>query len=120
MRKLYFVYNANDGFTNKLMDGAHKIISPKTYSCDLCKITHGSFREKRVWKNFKKDFSIPITFYYKDEFLKKFKSKWLPKFDFPIILITDGVTLEPLLTQKDLQEIKSVAVLISRLQDATQ
>lgn len=101
------------------MDIAHKVIKPATYTCSLCALTHGSFREKRVWKKFRQEFPFPLSFYHKDEFLKKYKSKWLPKYDFPIILIEEGTTMQSFLTAQELQEIKTVVALIQRLRDLT-
>lgn len=120
IKELLFVYNANSGVVNSWMDIAHKVLQPSTYECHLCALTHGSFREKRIWKNFKNDFAIPMEFYHKDEFLKKYKSKWLPKYEFPIILMADGAALQPLLTAQDFQEIETVQDLIQRLKDLTQ
>ena len=33
MDKIIFVYNADSGLVNGLIDWAHKIVSPETYSC---------------------------------------------------------------------------------------
>ena len=120
MEKLVFVYNANSGIVNSWMDIAHKVIRPSTYDCNLCALTHGSFREKRAWKNFKKKFEYDLEFYHKDEFLQKFKSKWLPAYDFPIVLVTDGTSMYPLLTANDFLEIQTVEELIESLKTLTQ
>ena len=119
VKEIIFVYNADSGIVNSWLDIAHKVIRPETYSCDLCALTHGSFREKGVWKKFREDAKIPIIFYHKDEFLKKFKSKWLPRYDFPLVLTTNGVTMEPFITAQDFKEIKTVEVLMERLQALT-
>ena len=50
--RLLFVYNADSGLFNTLTDIAHKMLSPKTYTCNLCAITHGLFSEKEEWKEF--------------------------------------------------------------------
>jgi hypothetical protein len=39
--KLLFVYNADSGLFNSIAEAAHKIVSPQTYRCDLCRITYG-------------------------------------------------------------------------------
>ena len=39
--ELLFVYNADTGLFNTVADAAHKILSPSTYSCNLCKVTYG-------------------------------------------------------------------------------
>ena len=43
--KLLFVYNVNSGKLNILFGIVHKIISPSTYTCELCSLTHGVFSE---------------------------------------------------------------------------
>ena len=84
--ELIFVYNADSGALNSLKDSLQKVLSPETYSCSLCQLTHGSFGELKAWKNFKKQHTGKLSFYHRDEFEKLFRSKWLPKYDFPVIL----------------------------------
>ncbi|WP_273567857.1 hypothetical protein [Maribacter halichondriae] len=54
MQKLIFIYNADSGFRNAIIDGAHKILSPNTYECNLCELTFGAFTENKVWAKFRK------------------------------------------------------------------
>jgi hypothetical protein len=114
-QELIFVYNANSGVINSWLDTVHKLIKPETYSCDLCALTHGSFREKRIWKNFKQQFEFPISFYHKDEFLKKYKSKWLPKYEFPIVLTSDSESMHPLISASEFSKMETLEDLIERL-----
>ncbi len=113
--KLIFVYNADSGLINNTLDIAHKILQPSTYSCSLCQLTHGSFREKKVWTTFRKSCDIPMEFYHKDEFEKQFKSKFLPKYKYPIVLSTDDYELESLMTAKDLDTCTTVEELIEQI-----
>jgi hypothetical protein len=116
MRKLIFVYNADSGVVNNWLDIAHKIVSPASYECDLCSLTHGKFSEKRIWKKFRDSNLIEMEFHHKDEFLKKYKSKWLPKYTFPIILISDQLGLQPFMITQDFKEIDSVSLLIEKIE----
>ncbi|MDP5100229.1 MAG: GTPase, partial [Nonlabens sp.] len=89
--KLIFVYNANAGKINSLLDSAHKLISPGTYDCKLCELTYGVFKEDVDWIRFRESVkttnpNLQLEFLHKDEFEKQYWSKWLPKYDFPIIL----------------------------------
>ncbi len=91
IKKLIFVYNANSGKINSLLDSAHKIVSPDTYDCKLCDLTYGIFKENEDWSSFREKLlqtnpNLQLEFLHKDEFTKQYKSKWLPKYDFPIIL----------------------------------
>jgi hypothetical protein len=89
--KLIFVYNANSGKLNSLLDSAHKIASPSTYECALCHLTFGFFKENELWLHFRESLtktnsSIALEFLHKDEFEKQYWSKWLPKYTYPIVL----------------------------------
>ena len=64
---LVFVYNADSGFVNTLLDIGHKIVSPKTYACNLCAITHSTFSMRDEWKRFVDDLKLPIEFLHRDE-----------------------------------------------------
>jgi hypothetical protein len=69
---LIFVYNADSGFVNTLLDIGHKIVSPQTYSCNLCAITHSTFSMRDEWKNFVAGLGIPIEFRHRDELEKQY------------------------------------------------
>jgi len=45
--RLIFVYNAESGTMNSAIDFAHKMLSPETYECNLCRITYGNFAMKK-------------------------------------------------------------------------
>ena len=66
--KLLFVYNADSGFFGAMSDYAHKIISPSTYSCNLCMITYSMMGMKKQWKEFLEEQRREIEFLHKDEF----------------------------------------------------
>ena len=70
---LLFVYNATSGKLNSLLDAAHKMLNPDTYSCELCAITHGVFKEDALWKAFRNKNPDRLKFMYKDVFESKFK-----------------------------------------------
>jgi hypothetical protein len=111
--KLIFVYNANSGKLNTLWDTAHKIFSPKNYSCNLCAITFDIFSEKKIWKDFRENFNTEMVFLHRDEFQKQYKSKWLQKFKFPVILVTKNEGLEVFISSEELSELKSPDSLIA-------
>lgn len=111
-KKLIFIYNANAGAIHALLDSAHKIVSPTTYDCSLCAITHGVFKENEVWAAYRKSATIDMDFLHKDEFLKQYKSKWLPKYTFPIVLISDDKGLGVFITTEMLNEVETQEDLI--------
>ena len=69
---LVFVYNADSGFTNTLLDIGHKIVSPQTYSCNLCAITHSTFSMRGEWKRFVDELGLPVEFVHRDELVERY------------------------------------------------
>ncbi|QCW99040.1 GTPase [Aggregatimonas sangjinii] len=114
-KKLIFVYNADSGLRNLLVDGAHKILSPATYVCSLCDLTYGAFTENRAWKKFRKESDVAMVFLHKDEFAKQYKSKFGHKFTFPIVLNETEVGHEVLVTTEELNGLKDATELIDLL-----
>ena len=109
--KLIFVYNAKGDFWNKKMDAIHKIVSPSTYGCGLCKLTHGFFFEKEVWKVFRETSAVDMAFYYKDDFIEKFpemKEIQLPTIMFECV----SEPIVEIVTANDLKQIEAVEELI--------
>jgi hypothetical protein len=113
--KLIFVYNANSGKVSAILDGLHKIVSPSTYNCNLCAITFGNFSEDKVWKEFREESEAEMKFYHKDEFLKQFRSKWLPKYDFPVLLSEENGELEIFIDAQELNNLENASQLITRI-----
>ncbi len=84
--EITFVYNSKTGIANVLIDIFHKMISPDTYQCNLCKLTHDNFGKKQDFKKFLEEDHIDIRFYYKDEYEKKFGQG----FEYPFVKISIG------------------------------
>ncbi|RMA57685.1 GTPase [Ulvibacter antarcticus] len=110
--KLLFVYNANSGFINAAMDSMHKIASPETYNCKLCALTFGNFSENKEWKAFRETSDIEMVFLHKDEFLKQYRSKWLPKYDFPVVLSEENGELQVFMTSEVMEGLENISDLI--------
>ena len=87
---LVFVYNADRGFFILMADISHKMLSPTTYPCNLCALTHGTFSIRKEWRDFLAKIKPPLTFLHKDEFRKEFKLED----DLPAIYIQDLRTEE--------------------------
>ncbi len=116
-QKLVFVYNANSGKRNAVMDSMHKVFSPITYDCKLCDITFGVISENRTWKKFRKQSTDQMTFLHKDEFAKKYASKFGYKFEFPIVLIETHNGLEVLVSTQELNAMKTAHGLVRLLKE---
>ncbi len=109
------MYNAKSDFWNKYLDVAHKIISPSSYSCDLCSLTYGNFSEKKAWKAFRENTDYDFVFMYKDEFLKKYSLKE-EAFKFPVILEKEKEAPRLFLDVEALSKLHSVEELIKILE----
>ena len=79
--ELVFVYNAKSGKLNAMLDSMHKVISPATYSCNLCRITYGTFTELPEWRQFREHFHGNMTFLHIDEFERQYP----PAESYPVI-----------------------------------
>ncbi|MBT4153862.1 MAG: hypothetical protein HOE53_04405 [Candidatus Magasanikbacteria bacterium] len=114
MKQLLFVYNADSGLFNALTDAAHKVLSPKTYSCALCKLTHGSVSMKKEWADYIASLPIQSTFLHKDELPKDFAIGGL---ELPAVLLKEGNSADILISATELEQTASLENLISLLSD---
>ncbi len=110
--KLIFVYNADSGARNAILDSMHKVFSPSTYDCNLCDITFRVVSENKTWKKFRKASSADMVFLHRDEFQKQYASKFGYKFTFPIVLAEADKGLEVLISTEELNQLKTSQELI--------
>ena len=111
--KLIFVYNADSGKINTMLDIGHKLLSPQTYSCNLCQMTHGLLKEKERWKEFREASGHELKFLHKDEFEEKYPMQT----GYPVILQEqDNGALQTIVGQAELNNMQDVDELIRRLQ----
>ncbi|NND15230.1 MAG: GTPase [Eudoraea sp.] len=118
-RRLLFIYNADSGLGNALLDAAHKVVNPETYSCSLCQLTFGTFREKNSWKKFREGFHLPMKFLHKDEFFDAYQNVIREEITLPIIYTEKEGVLSILVKTSELNELKSEAELIERIKERT-
>ena len=102
---LVFVYNADSDFFSKLTDFAHKVISPKTYACRLCAITHSNFGMKQDWRQFLEKLDLPVEFLYRDE-LKR--DVLLPQVKLPAIFLREDGKTSLLIPALEIREAASL------------
>ena len=113
IQKIIFIYNANSGMRNAVMDTVHKVLSPDTYDCNLCSITFGMFTENVNWKEFRTNAGVDMDFLHKDEFEKEYASKYGHKFTYPIVLAATAGELEVMIGTEELNALEDVNSLIS-------
>lgn len=121
MAKLIFIYNADAGLINTALDIAHKVLSPDTYSCNLCMLTHDTFAERTAWKAFRESFPISMEFLHKDEYEQKLNEPSLDEskktYSYPIILKEDQGQIDIFIDTVELNQIKDVNHLIRSIQE---
>ena len=110
--RLLFVYNANSGLLPLLKDVSHKIISPKTYPCSLCALTYNPFTESNTWKTYRKNTTIEMVFYHKDEY----ESLYNYKTTYPSILIENKNKIKGFIDKNRLNQLTSVQELIALIE----
>lgn len=93
---LVFVYNADSGLVAALFDSAHKLLSPSTYDCQLCALTHGLAGPREQWSAFLKTLDVPMEFLHRDEFRRRFP-QLIGSTALPAIFRKRGGALEPVL-----------------------
>ena len=113
--QLIFVYNADSGSVNAVIDSLHKIMSPQTYDCKLCELTFGVFAEREAWKKFRRESPHQMRFLHRDEFTNQYRSKWLASYTFPVVLLAEGDQFEIVITREDFASMSDTNDLIKLL-----
>ena len=103
--KLIFVYNADSGLFNSLTDTAHKLLSPDTYSCNLCAITYGSFGMQKEWKEFLKSLNCSLEFLHRNELLMKFD---ISNVSLPAVFLNSNNSLHLLIDSHSINKCKTI------------
>lgn len=101
MLKLIFIYNANSGVAAATMDTLHKVFSPKTYKCQLSKVTHGLTGMKGEWKAFLRNLPYESAFYHIDEFEAEFPDQSIR---YPSLAVHENDTLVELISPAQLKQ----------------
>lgn len=110
---LVFVYNAEAGVLNGIMDSAHKLFSPSTYACDLCAITHGLTRMKPEWRTWLQRSGLDVRFYHRSDFRRDWPAADV---QLPAILMQEGDRLSPIISATELAQISDVGQLVALLE----
>jgi adenine-specific DNA glycosylase len=110
--ELIFVYNADSNKLSAMLDLAHKIVSPESYQCNLCTLTHGNFTERKEWKQFRDSTPHDLVFLHKDEFEREYRTS----FSYPIVL-KKNAGLEVFIATDELNGITDTAGLIALVKE---
>jgi len=109
-KSLLFVYNADTGLFSVVTDYAHKILSPKTYPCNLCALTYGNMGMNKRWKEFIAGLKVPIEFLHRDEFVKFHD---VSDTQLPAAFVKKGESITMLITSGEINKCTSVDALIA-------
>ncbi len=104
------MYNADAGVINAIKDYFHKILSPKTYECNLCGISFGLGGMKKDWKNYIKELPLPVEFLHRDEFENKYPNE---EKEYPSAWIDSDNNLDLLISGEEMNQPKSLDDLIA-------
>jgi len=96
---LVFVYNADSGFFNALLDSAHKTFSPETYQCNLCAITYSNMGMRKAWKTFLDGLDVQLEFLHRDELKKQYH---LDEVKLPAIFTKTDQSLQPFISADEI------------------
>lgn len=103
--ELVLVYNAWGGIYPGLADIIHKEFFTKTYPCNLCYQTFGTFGMKDEWRNYIDSLPLKIVELHKDNFKNKYTPKDLP---LPAILLSNGSKTTVLLSASEINTLHSL------------
>lgn len=70
--ELLFVYNADAGLLNGVLDTLHKTFAPATYACSLCAVTYGAASMRPQWRAFLKHLPARTQFLHRDELARQY------------------------------------------------
>lgn len=109
---LLFVYNADSGFGNALVDAARKLVAPASSPCHLCSLTHGAFAMKSQWRRFLGRLHRPVQFLHRDQFLARFGAQTI---ELPAVFLVQHGSPHLLLPAPALRDLHSLDALQTAL-----
>lgn len=115
--RLIFAYNANAGLLAGALDSVHKTLSPGTYACHLCALTHGMFAMRPQWRQWLKALPLAADFYHRPDFRSAFPQ--LADLPLPLVGMIEEGQFKTLLDAKTLGQIEHVDELVAALAKLT-
>jgi hypothetical protein len=114
--QLVIVYNAKAGLLAGAFDSIHKLVSPDTYECDLCALTHGLVSMRPEWRLWLKQLPMPTVIYHKPDFRVTFPQ--MSNQPLPLVGLLDDGQLNILLDAKAIRSIADADQLVTALRNA--
>ena len=113
--RIILVYNESRGLFDAVSSWTHKLLSPASYHCALCKVTFGLTGMLVPWKNYIEMLPSLVVFLHRDEFRQQFPA--LASQPLPAILTESSGQLAVLLPAHDIQAVSGIAGLIGLMQE---
>lgn len=111
--ELILVYNANATVFAVTADFFHKLFSPETYQCNLCRVTYGPIAMKSEWKQYLDSLPYKVEFYHKDQFMQL--SSGYSAGTFPVIFVRSSGAYNVLMPTDEINSISTVEELKEKL-----
>lgn len=108
--KLIFVYNADSNFFSLVKGTAHKLASPETYPCNLCRLTYPFASMNKEWKKFIKSLPYEAIFLHRDEFNEQYPNH--KNTQLPAVFIENTSDISLLISNEEISKAKNIAELI--------
>jgi len=109
-----FVYNADSGLFNLVSDMAHKLISPDTYDCQLCMLTHGHLGMRDQWREYLDSLGVEMEFLHRNEFTKKYPDTVM---ELPALFLARDSDVELLVSADTISNCETMDILIEKIND---
>lgn len=115
MDSLIFIYNAESGLSNALLDTGRRIFNPSKYPCALCMVTYGPFGMKDDWKTFVTQLPYNVIFLHSDELSEELKKMQL---ELPSLVLQRSGTATVLIGGQEFRTIKDLDSLKLKVTEA--
>lgn len=110
--RLVFVYNADSGLLNAAKDIWHRVTSPSTYPCALCKLTYGTTGMDRRWRRFVESLDVPVEFLHRDELASRADID-AAGVELPVALVVRDGSTQVVVTAATMRDVATVDDLIA-------
>lgn len=108
--KLIFVYNIDSNLFALIAGTAHKLAAPKTYQCNLCKLTYPFASMDKEWKKFVASLPYQAVFLHRDEFHKQYPNQ--KDNPLPAVFIEDNSVIRLLVSAEEVNKANNISELI--------
>ena len=108
--KLIFVYNSDGTVLSLVKDTVHKLVSPSTYPCNLCRITYPGVTMQEDWQKFIESLPHEVVFLHRDEFRKQYSDQ--KNVQLPAVFRADAPEPQLLISHIEINKAKNLSELI--------